>query len=465
MSTQIQAIRIDWRLLLATLLFLIAAHQTQNLIQLLHINQSYKADMAELNHIRYGLLNADQWVQKTTTILEKKIDEYELNEQNKAELRRTVERLIDQMIVQVDQIIREQNRANDESFFGWLTGRLKQFTTDLLVDIQGFRNQVPQFTDILFEELNRPGSKTSIKQFLHNKITEFAQNTFNPTDMSGFQAVLETHQCESQTACQTALAQDLSAQNRQIAQQAVTALSLFITAFIVILVRNRQPSRGQLIILGLCSVMLLLGGILTPMIEIEAKVSQLEFQLLGEPMLFEDQVLYFQSKSITDVVSILTATGQADMVLVGVLVSVFSIAFPIAKILASLFYYCNIRGLRYNPLIRFFALKSSKWSMADVMVVALFMAYIGFSGLISSQLAHLEQASQHVKVLTTDGTSLQAGFFLFFGFCIASLVLSGLLEKVVEPTAYKSGGNRLTGTGSSLVRTEKSYRDQRYSDI
>ncbi|MDO9106457.1 MAG: hypothetical protein Q7U57_16020 [Methylovulum sp.] len=37
-----------------------------------------------LNHIRYGQLNADQWVEKTTMILEKKIDEYKLNDNNKA---------------------------------------------------------------------------------------------------------------------------------------------------------------------------------------------------------------------------------------------------------------------------------------------------------------------------------------------------------------------------------------------
>ncbi len=45
--------RFNWRLLLATLLFVVTANQTYHLIQLLHTNQSDKTDLAELNHIRY----------------------------------------------------------------------------------------------------------------------------------------------------------------------------------------------------------------------------------------------------------------------------------------------------------------------------------------------------------------------------------------------------------------------------
>jgi hypothetical protein len=66
--------------------------------------------------------------------------------------------------------------------------------------------------------------------------------------------------------------------------------------------------------------------------------------------------------------------------------------------------------------------------MADVLVVAILMAYIGFSGLISSQLATMVEAGRGIDLLTTDGTSLQLGFFLFLAFVIASLVLSSLLE-------------------------------------
>ena len=41
---------------------------------------------------------------------------------------------------------------------------------------------------------------------------------------------------------------------------------------------------------------------------------------------------------------------------------------------------------KLNKIVRFLVFKSGKWSMADVMVVAIFMSYIGFTGIISSQL-------------------------------------------------------------------------------
>lgn len=432
MSISPDAARFDWRLLLTAILFLIAANLTYRLVDLLHSNQIYKTDLAEINHIRYGLLNAGEWVQKTTAILDKKIDEYELNDQNKAELRASVEHLIDKALIKVDQIIREKNLGDNETWFDRLTGYVKQFVTDVLVDIQGLRSHVPEFTDMMFNELNRSGGKDKIKQFLHEKLSSFAENTFTPVDLSRYQAVLTKYDCADVTSCKAKLSENLSRSNTQIAQYASEVFILFALIFSIVMKGNQQPERGQLLVLALSCLVLLLGGILTPMIEIEARISELSFQLLGEPMIFKNQVLYFQSKSITNVVSILTATGKADVVLVGMLVALFSIAFPVAKITASLIYYQNVRGLRYNRVVQFFALKSGKWSMADVLVVALFMAYIGFSGIISSQLSHLQQASRYVDVLTTDGTSLQAGFFLFLGFCIASLLLSGVLEKSVR---------------------------------
>ncbi len=66
------------------------------------------------------------------------------------------------------------------------------------------------------------------------------------------------------------------------------------------------------------------------------------------------------------------------------------------------------------------------------MIVVLFMAYIGFSGLISSQLLHLQHAAKYAEVLTTNGTSLQVGFFLFLSFCPAGLLLSIVLEARAE---------------------------------
>ena len=47
-------------------------------------------------------------------------------------------------------------------------------------------------------------------------------------------------------------------------------------------------------------ITLLAAGVTTPMIDMEATISQISFELLGHAINFENQVLYFQSKSILD---------------------------------------------------------------------------------------------------------------------------------------------------------------------
>ncbi|MBK8500112.1 MAG: hypothetical protein IPL52_15140 [Flavobacteriales bacterium] len=56
--------------------------------------------------------------------------------------------------------------------------------------------------------------------------------------------------------------------------------------------------------------------------------------------------------------------------------------------------------------------------MADVMVVAIFMAFIGFNGVVNSQLGDLEDYATSIHVLTTNNSSLEVGFYLFTGYCL-----------------------------------------------
>ena len=73
--------------------------------------------------------------------------------------------------------------------------------------------------------------------------------------------------------------------------------------------------------------------------------------------------------------------------------------------------------------------------MADVMVVAIFMAYIGFNGIIDSQFGQLSSAGQELVILTTNGTSLQPGYYLFLTYTLLALFLSGFLTR--KPPAYE----------------------------
>ena len=66
--------------------------------------------------------------------------------------------------------------------------------------------------------------------------------------------------------------------------------------------------------------------------------------------------------------------------------------------------------------------------MADVMVVAIFMSYIGFSGVLTEQLHQLENLSSKIDILTTNKSSLQIGFFAFTSFALLSLLTTNKLK-------------------------------------
>ena len=149
---------------------------------------------------------------------------------------------------------------------------------------------------------------------------------------------------------------------------------------------------------------------------------------MGQPITFTDQVVYFQSKSVLEVFQTLITQGRPDMWIVGVLVLMFSVVFPSLKILTSAVCLYDPALLRENRVARFFMLESSKWSMADVMALAIFMAFVAFNGLIANTMDRLQETGAQL-VIPTDSSKLLPGYYLFLGFCIASLCLSRKLRR------------------------------------
>ena len=172
----------------------------------------------------------------------------------------------------------------------------------------------------------------------------------------------------------------------------------------------------------------LLIGLFLPMLNIDARISSLQFKLLGENLTFTDQILYYKSKSIMEMAMILLSQSQIKIILVGVLVLVFSILFPITKLISSI--YKLYKPKTKNKLMDFMIYKSGKWSMADVFVVAVFMSYIGFSGIISDQLSQLEKIKGQLNIFTTNHSELQHGFFFFSGFVLLSILISQTIKNL-----------------------------------
>lgn len=415
-------------ILLTSLLVLMVVLSWQ-LIGLLRYHQLLVTDLAELRHVRYGMLNANHWVRQISNIVEIKIQEIDLEGEKRVAAKAAIENILDTLLTAADNYIREKHTTGD--WWDRTTGRVKESMRNTMMDIDTVKAGIPEYADQILDELEKPQTREEINAFLADFVSDFATTSFGVIDDTIRDVARQRHGCEGTIShCKSVIRDRVDKVDEQARISAL--LTLLCAALMLWLVSRDQGERNPLMWMLLCgaALILLLCGLFTPMLEVEAQITQLRFMLLGHPVEFFNEVLYFQSKSIFDVVSILMAKRQADMMLVGVLLVTFSVVFPMLKLIASAVYIYSTGALRENALVKFFALKSGKWSMADVMVIAILMTYIGFNGMISSQLDLISRGAvaSDMSVLTTNGTALQPGFFMFLAFCVFSLFLSSLME-------------------------------------
>jgi hypothetical protein len=416
MNPAVKAIKI----LISFCLLAATVYYTYQVIIQSEENQEQKIDQAQINHIRYGLLNVDEWSEKVAVIMTEKINEFELTPENREHLQGNVEGILYRLIDEVEVLMKERTSGSFSGVKRWIAG--------FAVDVDQLRDSVPSFAQTVLEELDKPETKHNLKLYVLSKLDEFVKNTFNKDKMELLDNLLQKYGCESKTDCQIYLEEEIDSREANINKMVVLILILVTLIFLINVIQRDPLGHVQVPILILSSLCLLLGGIITPMIELEARIDLLLFQLVGEEVIFKEQIFFFQSKSITDVVHILIQDGTIQMIFVGSLIFIFSIVFPSIKLLSTYIYH-SFRKTRENKLIRFFVIKSGKWSMADVIVVAIFMAYIGFNGIVSSQLKNLSDQAKPVEILSTNGTHLVGGFYLFLFFCLSSLLLSEVLVR------------------------------------
>ncbi len=407
--------------LLSTGLLAITVVLTVQLIILAKENQERKIDLAEINHVRYGLLNADAWKEQVTLIMSKRILEFDLTPENRGELQESLEIIMYGLLDDLEAVIEERTSGQFAGMKKWIAG--------MVLDVNQLRDSVPSYAGQVLDEINKPSTKKAVQTYLSDKLGDLSDATYNLDSLGLVDEILLKYDAPTEADCKAMLRTDID-QNTEVISIRVMLILLFVLLiFLLNTITRGTLTRLQSPLLILSSACLLIGGILTPMIDLEARIDMLQFQLIGEMVVFRDNIIYFQSKSITDIVEILIRDGAFEMIFVGILIFTFSIVFPFTKLISSYLWSLHIRNLNENRLIRFFVKKSGKWSMADVMVVAIFMAYIGFNGIVGSQLDMMKKSSEAVDIFTTNGTKLLGGFYLFLSFCISSLVLSEILVR------------------------------------
>ena len=400
------------------------------LYKLSNQQQEVKSDYSNINNITFGLFSVDQWREKVAGIVDHQVRDFALTKKQRAELHTEVEQIIYALIDKAEALIDKPKKT--------IGGKIKKFAIKTFVRTDKIRAQVPEFATSIITKVDNPKNKNQLSKMAMSKFDDLRRAEFLDSTIAATQAETNKVYKKYQVSSTEELNKNLLSSLAQIKIATYNYSFAMLGCIGVVLslwwiFRKRKDLHATLFIMSLMFAFILLSiGLTASMIEVDARIKALDFVLLGEHVIFKNQVLFFQSKSILDVVSVLIAQPAADAVLVGVLILIFSILFPVMKLSATGIHLLSKKKIAENRIIKYFAFQSGKWSMADVIVIAILMVYIGLNGLLDSQLKSLNIQSDDLNVITTNNTALQPGFIIFISFVLYGLILSTIL-KFISP--------------------------------
>ena len=394
-----------------------------------------KEDYSEVNSIRYGLLSVDSWKDRVQSILGDRIGDFKLSKENEAVLRDEISQALNALITQADEMLQRRQKT--------FSGKMRRFAVRAFFSIREIRRQVPAFADAVVKELETPSHTRKFKHMARNGLDRYAARTYDsPDDASTHRGLLAAYGAANADDFDRAAERRIRTLEHDINGDCAIMLdSALAFLFAWWLARKKPELHKALFSLSAAFASILLStGLALPMIDLDARIKSVDFLLWTEHIRFHDQVLFFRSKSILQVVRVLMETGKADSILVGALLLSFSVLFPVSKLIAMEAYMRGGQAIRRSELIKFFAFRSGKWSMADVTVVAIFIAYIGFKGILNAQLAGLNIKAAYAEIIATNDTALQPGFIVFTAFVLFGFALSEILKRTTAAAPWPAAG-------------------------
>lgn len=387
------------------------------------LNRSLREDYSKVLNIKYGLLNVDEWKNKSYSVITQHINEFKFNNSNRNTIRKQIEEVLYRILDEVELIVNEKSALGGIIPAKWVTA-----VRNIFVDFENLRSEVPSFTDSVLTELNDPRNQQELKSIVNKKLYQILDMGAERIDSDFRQFYFELYGCSNYIECGYIINKRIIAVEKRVDTKRNYILFIVGVVIILSLIPQNKIDFSEVGSLSMLSASFLYAGVLFPMISIDARVSDFDFKLLGMNVEFGEQVLFYQSKSIFEVVNLLIFENSIESVIVGLLILIFSIVFPVVKYILTVIYYFS----QNSKVIYYIITNLSKWSMADVFVVGLIMAFIGMKSLIDSQIESIENGNPFIDVVATNNTSFEIGLICFTIYCVLSIIL-GQKMKIFPP--------------------------------
>jgi len=416
---------------LTAVALLATAYFSKDLYDVVHERKAKMEDYAEINMVNYELFNMQLWKDKTLEIIDGEIKAFSFSEETYEVLDDQIQnyaRVIHKTYIEEGEltgIILSELKANGTVNKLFMT-IIEQQLPDIIKSLN-LKPQIPALADQIVGEIR--ANEELIKGYLQQELLRLVLDEETGRYLDRREVIYSKYNQPDLATTDQYLLTDVQRLDGEISSSIMIVCLGMLAVIILALLMWKMIGFNYMIgFLTLGSIMLLVLGVTMPMIDIDARINSFIFELFGAPIEFDEQVIYYQSKSIVEVTKTLWQGGTWDLKLVGTLVLLFSIVFPFFKLLLSGLYILTDR-VRSSGFAKGVIFHLGKWSMADVFVVAIFMAYIGFYGIISTPLHGIERNQGGWAIETVNYSRLSPGAFFFTAYTVLSIFISVMINR------------------------------------
>lgn len=284
---------------------LLAAMWGKEIYTLSELRAGLKKDFSKLNSIEYGLLSADKWSDNIAEIVATQIDEFRLKAGQEKQLQVALDKILNALITQGEEMMDEKQKG-----FG---NKIKKFAFKTFVDTDKIRERVPEFSKTIIKEIKDPANKETLKDIASDKLEQYADQTRDVmVEESEHTNVMIKYHGKTMNEINRMILQQSDIYQERIYNLSFNIIGCMILFLLVwFLIRKNSALYTPMFVLSVAlALLVLIVGVLTPMIEIDARIKEINFLVLNKTIQFRDQVIFFQSKSIMDVVNILIKTKK-----------------------------------------------------------------------------------------------------------------------------------------------------------
>ena len=387
--------------------------------------QAIRQDYALANSITFGLFSVDQWRDRLSAVVNDQINGYSITPEQKQQIQAAVEKALHKLVAKTVASIDKPQKS--------IGGKLKKIAFHALVDSNSLQAQVRPFAKTIVQKISSPRSQARLKDIASSKLNQLENQTYDATSEANDKVtkyVYKKYNVTDQATLNKTIHNRLQVIWEQTINNALFMLACVLAALVLWwILRKKVQLQTVLFVMALLFAGVLLAvGLTSPVIEVDARIQSLDFMMLGEKVTFDNQILFFQSKSIWGIITSLLNQNKPDAVTVGIIILLFVLILPVVRLIAKGLHLLFIKTLGNNKVLNYLAFESGKWDMADVMIVGMLMTYIGLNGILKSQLTNLNIHNDTLTTSTVNYTSLQPGFVIFAGYVVFELALSYILK-------------------------------------